>query len=132
MNKIKVNFKKNTNFEVKEILSIKNCILLHIGSHILIANIDILRYVNHVLIRHHWLPLSCKMSKNGQTYFKYLPGVRSKKAPPDFLKFSHFSTCMKALRLRACNLVVRDLRSKAKNSRFQFGHYLCAEVSPLQ
>ena len=34
--------------------------------------------------------------------------------------------------LRACSLVVSDLRSETKGSRFESGCYLCAEVSSLQ
>ena len=35
-------------------------------------------------------------------------------------------------KLRACSIVVSDLRSEAKGSRFESGCYLCAEVSSLQ
>ena len=34
--------------------------------------------------------------------------------------------------MRSLSLVVSDLRSEAKVSRFEFGCYLCAEVSSLQ
>ena len=46
-----------------------------------------------------------------------------------FLK--HISTQI-INRLRAYSLVVSDSRSETKGSRFEYGCYLCAEVSSLQ
>ena len=42
------------------------------------------------------------------------------------------TTSLSAFSLRAPNLVVSDLCSEAKGSRFNSGCYLCAEVSSLQ